>query len=41
MTTRTVTTVSTRSNLSREDIEWQELLSHFRTVQTKHEKARR
>ncbi|OBZ70045.1 Protein VAC14 [Grifola frondosa] len=32
---------STRSKLGREDIKWQELLSHFRSVQAKHEKARR
>jgi len=32
---------STRSKLSREDIKWQELLQHFRSVQAKHEKARR
>ncbi|KAI0776216.1 ARM repeat-containing protein [Trametes elegans] len=32
---------STRSKLGREDIKWQELLQHFRTVQIKHEKARR
>ncbi len=32
---------STRSKLGREDIKWAELLSHFRAVQNKHEKARR
>ncbi|TFK94207.1 ARM repeat-containing protein [Polyporus arcularius HHB13444] len=32
---------STRSKLGREDIKWQELLQHFRTVQMRHEKARR
>ncbi|KAI0375893.1 ARM repeat-containing protein [Pilatotrama ljubarskyi] len=32
---------STRSKLGREDIKWQELLQHFRTVQIRHEKARR
>ncbi|PCH40841.1 ARM repeat-containing protein [Wolfiporia cocos MD-104 SS10] len=32
---------STRSKLGREDIKWQELLSHFRSVQARHEKARR
>ncbi|KAH9938004.1 ARM repeat-containing protein [Fomitopsis serialis] len=32
---------STRSKLGREDIKWQELLSHFRMVQGRHEKARR
>jgi len=32
---------ATRSKLGREDIKWSELLSHFRNVQNKHEKARR
>ncbi|KAF9782164.1 ARM repeat-containing protein [Thelephora terrestris] len=32
---------STRSKLGRDDIKWQELLQHFRSVQAKHEKARR
>ncbi|KAH9833697.1 ARM repeat-containing protein [Rhodofomes roseus] len=32
---------STRSKLGRDDIKWQELLSHFRMVQGRHEKARR
>lgn len=32
---------STRSKLGRDDIKWSELLSHFRSVQNKHEKARR
>jgi vacuole morphology and inheritance protein 14 len=32
---------STRSKLGREDIKWQELLQHFRSVQAKHEKGRR
>ncbi|KAL6305771.1 ARM repeat-containing protein [Sparassis latifolia] len=32
---------STRSKLGREEIKWQELLSHFRAVQAKHEKSRR
>ena len=32
---------STRSKLGREEIKWNELLSHFRAVQNKHEKARR
>ncbi|PSR93781.1 hypothetical protein PHLCEN_2v4676 [Hermanssonia centrifuga] len=32
---------STRSKLGREEIKWSELLSHFRSVQNKHEKARR
>jgi vacuole morphology and inheritance protein 14 len=35
------TTLTSRSKLGREDIKWQELLVHFRTVQAKHEKARR
>lgn len=30
-----------RSKIGREDIRWQELLAHFRTVQLKHDKARR
>ncbi|KAG5648826.1 hypothetical protein DXG03_000175 [Asterophora parasitica] len=33
--------LSTRSKLGRDEIKWQELLSHFRSVQAKHEKARR
>jgi len=33
--------LSTRSKLGREEIKWQELLLHFRSVQGKHEKARR
>ncbi|KAF7290927.1 Heat repeat containing protein [Mycena chlorophos] len=32
---------STRSKIGREEIKWQELLLHFRSVQSKHEKARR
>lgn len=32
---------STRSKLTREEIKWPELLSHFRSVQGRHEKARR
>ncbi|KAG8824289.1 hypothetical protein FRC18_010555 [Serendipita sp. 400] len=32
---------SSRSKLGRDDIKWQELFAHFRSVQTKHEKARR
>ncbi|OCH88327.1 ARM repeat-containing protein [Obba rivulosa] len=32
---------STRSKLGRDDIKWQELLSHFRAVQNRHEKSRR
>lgn len=39
---RTVSNVSTtRSKLGRDEIKWSELLSHFRTVQNKHEKSRR
>jgi vacuole morphology and inheritance protein 14 len=41
MINRNISTMTTRSKLGREDIKWQELLSHFRTVQAKHEKARR
>jgi len=33
--------ISTRSKMARDEIKWGELLSHFRTVQSKHEKARR
>lgn len=33
--------LSTRSKLARDEIKWQDLLLHFRTVQAKHEKARR
>jgi len=33
--------LSTRSKIARDDIKWQELLLHFRSVQAKHEKARR
>lgn len=33
--------LSTRSKLGRDDIKWQELLLHFRSVQGKHEKSRR
>ena len=32
---------TTRSKIGRDEIKWSELLSHFRTVQNKHEKARR
>lgn len=32
---------ATRSKLGREDIKWSELLSHFRSVQNRHEKSRR
>lgn len=39
---RTVGNISsTRSKLGRDDIKWQELLTHFRALQSKHEKARR
>ncbi|KAF8524585.1 vacuolar protein 14 C-terminal Fig4p binding-domain-containing protein [Hysterangium stoloniferum] len=34
-------TATTRSKLARDDIKWQDLISHFRTVQSRHEKARR
>ncbi|KAH7887391.1 vacuolar protein 14 C-terminal Fig4p binding-domain-containing protein [Phlebopus sp. FC_14] len=37
----TIPPISTRSKLGREEIKWQELLSHFRAVQAQHEKARR
>ncbi|KAF9077068.1 vacuolar protein 14 C-terminal Fig4p binding-domain-containing protein [Rhodocollybia butyracea] len=37
----TVGPLSTRSKLVRDEIKWQELLQHFRSVQSKHEKARR
>jgi hypothetical protein len=33
--------MSSRSKLVRDEIKWGELLSHFRAVQSKHEKARR
>ncbi|KAI0321983.1 vacuolar protein 14 C-terminal Fig4p binding-domain-containing protein [Amylostereum chailletii] len=36
-----VSALSSRSKLAREEIKWSELLSHFRAVQSKHEKARR
>ncbi|KAI0034126.1 vacuolar protein 14 C-terminal Fig4p binding-domain-containing protein, partial [Vararia minispora EC-137] len=35
------TSISSRSKLVRDEIKWGELLLHFRTVQSKHEKARR
>ncbi|KAF8759552.1 ARM repeat-containing protein [Rhizoctonia solani] len=39
---RTVATqVANRTKVTRDEIKWQELLSHFRAVQAKHEKARR
>jgi len=37
----TVVSVATRSKLARDEIKWPELLAHFRTVQTRHERARR
>ncbi|KAK2466024.1 hypothetical protein APHAL10511_001666 [Amanita phalloides] len=37
----TVSTIASRSKLGRDDIKWQELLHHFRSVQARHEKARR
>ncbi|CAA7260108.1 unnamed protein product [Cyclocybe aegerita] len=36
-----VGSLATRSKLGRDEIKWQELLLHFRSVQAKHEKARR
>ena len=33
--------LSTRSKIGRDEIKWQELLLHFRSVQARHEKARR
>lgn len=33
--------LSTRSKIGRDEIKWQELLLHFRSIQTKHERARR
>lgn len=38
---RSIGGLSTRSKIGREEIKWQELLTHFRSVQAKHEKARR
>lgn len=38
---RTSVISSTRSKLGRDEIKWAELLSHFRSVQNKHEKSRR
>ena len=37
----TISPLSTRSKIARDEIKWQELLLHFRSVQAKHEKARR
>ncbi|KAJ7229408.1 vacuolar protein 14 C-terminal Fig4p binding-domain-containing protein [Mycena haematopus] len=34
-------TAGTRSKITRDDIKWQELLLHFRSIQAKHEKSRR
>ncbi|KAJ7129336.1 vacuolar protein 14 C-terminal Fig4p binding-domain-containing protein [Mycena epipterygia] len=36
-----VGSLSTRSKIGRDEIKWQELLLHFRSVQSKHEKSRR
>lgn len=36
-----VSSITSRSKLGRDDIKWQELLLHFRSIQAKHEKARR
>jgi len=36
-----IATMSTRSKIGRDEIKWQELLMHFRSIQAKHEKARR
>ncbi|CEL63676.1 hypothetical protein RSOLAG1IB_05437 [Rhizoctonia solani AG-1 IB] len=33
--------VTNRTKVTRDEIKWQELLSHFRAVQAKHEKSRR
>lgn len=38
---RTGPSIAARSKIGQSEIKWQELLSHFRTVQAKHEKARR
>ncbi|KZP00190.1 ARM repeat-containing protein [Calocera viscosa TUFC12733] len=38
---KTSNVAAARSKLSRDEVKWQELLSHFRTVQMKHEKYRR
>jgi len=37
----TISPLATRSKIGRDEIKWQELLLHFRSVQSKHEKARR
>ena len=36
-----VSPLGTRSKINRDEIKWQELLLHFRSVQAKHEKSRR
>ncbi|EGO02004.1 hypothetical protein SERLA73DRAFT_104235 [Serpula lacrymans var. lacrymans S7.3] len=36
-----INTIASRSKIGRDEIKWQELLMHFRSVQGKHEKARR
>ena len=36
-----ISPLATRSKIGRDEIKWQELLLHFRSVQSKHEKARR
>ncbi|KAJ7094447.1 vacuolar protein 14 C-terminal Fig4p binding-domain-containing protein [Mycena belliarum] len=36
-----IAALATRSKLGRDEIKWQELLLHFRSVQSKHEKSRR
>ncbi|KAF9480691.1 ARM repeat-containing protein [Pholiota conissans] len=40
-TSTVAATLNTRSKINRDEIKWQELLLHFRSVQAKHEKARR
>jgi len=37
----TIGPLSSRSKIGRDEIKWQELLLHFRSIQAKHEKARR
>ncbi|KAG2337144.1 hypothetical protein BDR05DRAFT_1005281 [Suillus weaverae] len=37
----TLNPIASRSKLGRDEIKWQELLNHFRALQSKHEKARR
>ncbi|KAF9236244.1 vacuolar protein 14 C-terminal Fig4p binding-domain-containing protein [Melanogaster broomeanus] len=37
----TVGSLASRTKVTRDEIKWQDLLSHFRAVQMKHEKARR